>query len=119
MKKHFYFYCVIILSGIILTQCQDDFEAVTNANEQEVSLENAKANDVDDGVTYLNQQFYLKSTDGTIAGMTRSSSEGLLTRNFFINQASEGENYLGVHILPASTGENQLQNVFVYVNDER
>lgn len=118
MKKHFYFYCVIILSGIILTQCQDDFEAVTNASEQEVSLVNTKANDVDDGVTYLNQQFYLKSTDGTIAGMTRSSSEGLLTRNFFINQASEGENYLGVHILPASTGKNQLQNVFVYVNDE-
>ncbi|MBD9143525.1 MAG: hypothetical protein EGP48_01215, partial [Erysipelatoclostridium ramosum] len=79
---------------------------------------NAKANDVDDGITYLNQQFYLKSTDGTIAGMTRSSSEGLLTRNFFINQTSEGENYLGVHILPASTGKNQLQNVFVYVNDE-
>lgn len=50
--------------------------------------------------------------------MTRSSGEGVLTRNFIINQGTEGDSYLGVHILPASIGKNQLQNVLVYVNDE-
>lgn len=119
MKRNFYFYCVIVLSGAFLTQCQDDFEStVMNSNEQEISSLSTQTNEADDGVTYLNRQFFLKSTDGKIAGMTRANGEGLLTRNYFINQANGGENYLGVHILPASTGKNQLQNVLVYVNEE-
>lgn len=118
MKSKFNFYFVIVLSAMGLTQCQDDFEAVSNVEKQEIASLSANTNEVDEGVTYLNQQFFLKSLDSKSAGMTRSSGEGLLTRNFFINQSAEGDSYLGVHILPASIGKNQLQNVLVYVNDE-
>lgn len=118
MKNKFNFYFVIVLSAMGLTQCQDDFEAVSNVEKQEIASLSANTNEVDEGVTYLNRQFFLKSLDSKSAGMTRSSGEGLLTRNFFINQGTEGDNYLGVHILPASIGKNQLQNVLVYVNDE-
>lgn len=116
MKKNFYF--VIALAAMGFTQCHDDFEAVPYTNEKEIISLSEKSNGIDDGVTYLNQQFFLKSSDGRMAGMTRASGESLLTRNFFINQASDGEKYLGVHIFPARTGKSQFQNVSVYVNDE-
>lgn len=117
MKKNI-FYCVIILAAMGLTQCHDDFENANGPSKQEISSVGVESSETDEGVTYLNQKFFLKSTDGKMAEMTRAIGEGLLTRNFFINQASEGENYLGVHILPASTGKDQLQHVLVYVNDE-
>lgn len=116
MKKNFYF--VIALAAMGFTQCHDDFEAVPYTNEKEIISLSEKSNGIADGVTYLNQQFFLKSSDGRMAGMTRASGENLLTRNFFINQASDGEKYLGVHIFPARTGKSQFQNVSVYVNDE-
>lgn len=118
MKRKNYFYCAIVLSGALLTQCRDDFEVVSNTSKQEPTLLSEEVNEVDNGTAYLNKQFFLKSTDGKMSGVTRANGEGLLTRSYSINHPNAGESYLGVHILPASIGKGQLQSVFVYVNDE-
>lgn len=58
MKNKFNFYFVIVLSAMGLTQCQDDFEAVSNVEKQEIASLSANTNEVDEGVTYLNRQFF-------------------------------------------------------------
>lgn len=121
MKKNIITCCVTILLGLILTQCHDNLDAFKGEVEESAKAFSDGNLEIDEGITYLNQRFFLKSTDGKMAGMTRSTENGLLTRSYSVNQTEEGEYYLGVHVFPANigtNGQNQLQEILVYVNGE-
>lgn len=117
--KTLFFYLFTFISIIIFTQCEDNL--TVREEGEEVPEFSAKIQNTDKGVEYLGQRFYLNSTDNNSTFTTRSTdSGGLLYRTFTVS-ASEGESFLGVHIMPANIvkdGKEQLQEVFVSVNGE-
>ena len=121
MKTNFIIYCVAILLGLIFMQCHDNLDAIKGKVEEGAEVLGRGNPEVDEGCIYLNQRFFLKSTDGKMSGITRSTGNRLLTRSYSINQMGKGEYYLGVHVFPANVGidgKTQLQEVFVYINGE-
>lgn len=121
MKTNFIFYCVSILLSLILTQCRDSLDAFKSEVDERVEKLCNSNLEIDEGTIYLDQRFFLKSTDGKMPGITRSNDNELLTRGYSVNQTEEGEYYLGVHVFPANVGidgKTQFQEVLVYVNGD-
>lgn len=120
MRKYLNLFGASLFALLILTQCKDDYLA--NEGQESNETISVSSDETDLGVKYLNQLFYIKSSDNRTSGMTRSGNGvDVLNRAFYVNVDQAGEYYLGAHVLPANVlvdNAEKLQDIQVYVNSE-